>query len=353
MRSICARWLRGLGRAGALLAFASAPAGAGSPLGPAPRADDGRFENGVGPIEQAGPTVTVPFFLRRIAGAFRERPQAPVRVANDGSWLRANALSSEPSVTWVGHATLLVQMGHLTFLTDPIWSATASPVSFAGPRRHVAPGIDLDDLPPIDFVLISHNHYDHLDLDTLERLARRNAETRFYVPIGNADLLRDAGIGPVVELDWGESAQHEGVRVTCLPSQHFSQRGLLDRNRALWASWAVHAYDRRFYFGGDTGLFDGFAAIGAELGPFDLAALPIGAYEPAAMMRPVHLDPEEAVEAGVALRARRILGIHFGTFDLTDEPLDEPPQRFRDAGRAAGYAADDLWVFDVGQTRTF
>ncbi len=324
-----------------------------NPLGPAPRTDDGRFENSVGTIERAGASVTLPFMLRRIAGAFRSRPNAPQRVANDGAWLRENAKSSVPTATWVGHATLLVQLGHVTFLTDPIWSDTASPVSFAGPRRHVPPGIAIEDLPPIDFVVISHNHYDHLDLATLEILAERRPETHFYVPLGNADLLRGEGIVNVHELDWGQHINHAGVRITCLPAQHWSQRGVADRQKALWSSWAVTADDRRFYFGGDTGLFDGFGEIGQALGPFDLAALPIGAYAPVAMMKPFHMNPEEAVEAGLALRARRLVGVHFGTFDLTDEPLDEPPTRFRAAGSGAGYDDGDLWVLDVGETREF
>ncbi len=322
-------------------------------LGPAPRDARGRFANPADPLERAGPGVTLPFFLRRIAGSFRERPNPPEAVANDGAWLRENALASEPTVTWVGHATLLVQMGHTSFLTDPIWSDTASPLRFAGPRRHVPPGLALEDLPPIDFVIISHNHYDHLDVATLRRLAERRAQTRFYVPLGNAGLLRRKGIDNVVELDWGQHVDHEGVRVTCLPTQHWSQRGIGDRQRALWSSWAVTSAERRLYFGGDTGLFEGFAAIGAALGPFDLAALPIGAYEPAPMMRPYHLDPEEAVEAGLALRAQRLMGMHYGTFDLSDEPLDEPPRRFRAAGDAAGLAPEAVWLLRIGETRSF
>jgi N-acyl-phosphatidylethanolamine-hydrolysing phospholipase D len=320
---------------------------------PARRDRDGRFVNIGGPIERAGPAVTLPFFFRRIVGSFQERANPPARVANDGAWLRENALGSVPAITWVGHATMLVQLGHVTFLTDPIWSPTASPISFLGPRRHVEPGLALEDLPRVDFVLISHNHYDHLDLATLAKLAARDAGTRFFVPLGNGELLRDNDIANVAELDWGDEVELGGVRVVCLPAQHWSQRGLTDRQRALWSSWAVTADDRRFYFGGDTGAFDGFAAIGAAFGPFDLAALPIGAYAPREMMKPFHLNPEEAVAAGRSLRARRLVGMHFGTFDLTDEPLDEPPRRFRAAGADAGYADEDIWVLDIGETRQF
>jgi N-acyl-phosphatidylethanolamine-hydrolysing phospholipase D len=331
------------------------PARAGDPtrLGPAPRDAAGRFLNTAGPLERAGPSVTLPFFLRRFAGAFRSRPGAPERIENDGAFLRQNARHSIPTVTWVGHATLLVQSDHVTFLTDPTWSQTASPVRFAGPRRFVPPGLDLDALPPLDFVLISHNHYDHLDLPTLAALAERYPRARFFVPLGNGDLLRKRGIEQVEELDWGESRDVGAVEIHCLPAQHWSRRGLRDERKALWASWAVTGPRRRFYFAGDTGYFGGFARIAAELGPFDLAALPIGAYLPEKMMRLFHLNPEEALRAGLDLRARRVLGIHFGTFDLSDEPLDEPPRRFRAAGAGAGLAEEDVWVLAVGETRRF
>ncbi len=350
---------RGGGRAGALLVLVALVAGAtpssAEPyaIAPAPRDEEGRFQNPGGPLERAGPRVTLPFFVRRFIGSFREREGLPRRVANDGAWLRENARHSVPSVTWIGHATLLVQMGHLTFLTDPIWSDNPSPVSFAGPRRHVPPGVALDELPPVDFVVVSHNHYDHLDLPTLVALAARNPDARFYVPLGNGALLGDEGIANVVELDWGERVEHAGAEVICLPARHWSQRGIGDQRRGLWSSWGVFSDERRFYFAGDSGAFAGFEAIGAEHGPFDLAAVPIGAYQPVEMMKPSHLNPEEAAEAGRALRARRIVGMHYGTFDLSDEPLDEPPRRFREAGRAQGYEDDQIWLLGVGETRPF
>jgi N-acyl-phosphatidylethanolamine-hydrolysing phospholipase D len=244
-------------------------------------------------------------------------------------------------------------MGGLSFLTDPIWSATASPISWLGPRRWVAPGLDLDALPPLDFVLVSHSHYDHLDLPTLVRLAQRDRDTRFLVPLGNAALLRAAGVERVEEFDWGQGTRVAGVEIRCVPSQHWSQRGLFDARRTLWCAWVVLAVDRRFFFTGDSGWHTGFADVGRAFGPFDLAAVPIGAYQPAAMMRPHHLDPEEAVQAGLALRARRLVAMHFGTFDLSDEPLDEPPPRFRAAASKAGYAADATWVLRIGETRAF
>ncbi len=326
---------------------------AASDLGPAPRDDKGRFTNPVGELTHGSIGVRFPFFLRRIAGSFRDRPGAPERIPNDGSFLRENAGHSVPTVTWIGHATLLVQMDHVTFLTDPIWSDTASPVSFAGPRRFVEPGVAIEDLPAIDFVVVSHNHYDHLDLPSLVALARRDPDTRFFVPLSNADLLRENGIENVEEMDWGEVRSVQNVSVHCLPAQHWSQRGIGDRHRALWSSWAVTGSERRFYFAGDTGYFEGFERIAQALGPFDLAALPIGAYEPVAMMKESHLNPEEAVRAAVDLRAQRALAIHFGTFDLSDEPLEDPPRRFRDAARASDLGADGAWVLRIGESREF
>jgi N-acyl-phosphatidylethanolamine-hydrolysing phospholipase D len=335
----------------AVLALLATTAASGADFGPAPRDEDGRFLNLAGKLERssAGPG----FLWRRIAGSFRARPGAPERVENDGAFLRENAAHSVPTVTWVGHSTLLVQMDHVSFLTDPTWSNTASPVAPLGPRRFVAPGLALEALPPIDFVVISHNHYDHLDLDTLREIAREHPQARFFVPLANGDLLRRKGIENVDELDWGERRVFKGVEIHALPSQHWSRRGLRDTRRALWASWAIVGAERRFYFAGDTGYFDGFSAIGAAFGPFDLAAVPIGAYLPKAMMKPSHLDPEQAVRAGRDLRGRRLLGMHFGTFDLSDEPLDEPPRRFRAAGPAHGYTPEEIWVLRIGETRRF
>ncbi|HEX5067148.1 MAG TPA: MBL fold metallo-hydrolase, partial [Myxococcota bacterium] len=246
----------------------------------------------------------------------------------------------------------LVQMDHVTFLTDPIWSETPSPIGF-GPRRFVPPGVALDALPSIDFVLISHNHYDHLDLPTLTALAARDGATRFFVPLGNAALLREAGIENIEELDWGMSRAYQGVQITCTPAQHWSRRGLDDERAALWSSWAVSGPTRRFYFAGDTGYFAGFGAIARALGPFDLAAVPIGAYEPVAMMKDSHLNPEEAVQAALDLDARAALGIHYATFDLSDEPLDEPPRRFRAAAAQSKLGESGAWVLSVGEVREF
>jgi N-acyl-phosphatidylethanolamine-hydrolysing phospholipase D len=355
-RQRAVRWLGVVFWLAAELGVACRPAAAEVVVGPHHRG--GRFTNpGHGAHRLPSLAVTVPFFVRRAIASFRPPfEHAAERVANDGAFLRENAEHSVPTVTWIGHSTLLVQMGGVTFLTDPIWSKYASPIP-VGPRRLVDPGVSIDDLPPIDFVVISHNHYDHMDTPTLARLAerarRRGEETVFFVPLANGAILERAGVGRVVEMDWWESTEHEGVRIHCVPARHWSRRGLLDGDRALWSGWVVVAAERRFYFAGDTGMFDGFATLGERLGPFDLAALPIGAYEPAAMMSQAHLNPEEAVTAAVDLGARSTVAVHYGTFVLSDEPVDAPPERFARASERAGRGQQVDWLLTIGQTRAW
>ena len=189
------------------------------------------------------------------------------------------------------------------------------------------------------------------NVPTLVRLARRGA--RILVPLELGALLRDAGVTAVDELDWWDERTIGRVTIACVPAQHWSARTLFDQNETLWSGWVVRGPTRRFYFAGDTGHFAGFAEIGARFGPFDLAALPIGAYEPSAMMRPFHMNPEEAVRAALEVGATNTIGVHYGTFDLTDEPLDEPPRRFHAAARAAGIAAERAWTPAVGETRAW
>jgi N-acyl-phosphatidylethanolamine-hydrolysing phospholipase D len=289
--------------------------------------------------------VALPFLWRRIRGSFRPRPGAAPVVAFDPA-----ALEENPALTWVGHATFYVRLDGAAFLTDPVFSERASPVSFFGPRRLVPPGVPLDALPRLDFALLSHDHYDHADLPTVRRLARRGVP--FVVPTGVGELVRGAGGRVAAELGWWQQARVAGVTVTCVPSRHFSGRGFGDRNRRLWAGFVVAGETRRFYHSGDTALFDGFARIGRHGGPIDVACLPIGAYEPRAMMSPIHLDPEEAVRAALDLDARATVAMHFGTFDLSDEPLDEPPRRFLAEARARGLG-ERAFVIAVGETRGF
>jgi N-acyl-phosphatidylethanolamine-hydrolysing phospholipase D len=293
--------------------------------------------------DQGGPVVMAPFLLRRLWLSIVPRTGGAPRVPADPS-----ALAASPGLTWIGHASFLVRMDGATFLTDPMFSRRASPLRFAGPRRLVPPGVPLDALPKVDFALVSHDHYDHLDLPSVRALARRGV--RFVVPSGVGELVRRAG-GEATELDWWEKADVGPVTVHGVPSRHFSGRSLFDRNRRLWAGFVVEGPTRRFYHAGDTASFDGFSEIGRRLGPIDLAAMPIGAYLPRRMMAPVHVTPEEAVQGALAARASRIAAMHWGTFDLADEPLDEPPRRFRAEAQRLGLGDDQAWVMKVGETR--
>jgi N-acyl-phosphatidylethanolamine-hydrolysing phospholipase D len=268
------------------------------------------------------------------------------------------AIPPLPSVTWIGHATVLVQSGGLNVLTDPIFGERASPVSFLGPRRAQPPGIALDDLPPIDVVVISHNHYDHLDRLSVAQLNERGrGETLFLVPLGIKPLLAQLGISRVVELDWWDVHTHAGVQFQLVPVQHWSARGLGDRNQTLWGGWAVFAPDLRWYFSGDSGYSRYFQETREKLAPhqrdgvlFDVALLAIGAYEPRWFMKEQHMNPADAVQAHKDLAARRSVGIHWGTFALTDEALDQPPRDLALARAQHGLAEQDFFVLPVGGT---
>jgi len=234
----------------------------------------------------------------------------------------------ELRVTMVNHSTVLLQLDGLNILTDPHWSRRASPVPFAGPRRRRAPGICFEHLPPIDIVLISHNHYDHLDLFTLRRLTR-NGASAYIVPSGVASLLRSHRIGPVHELDWGGALPVKSASVHSVPALHFSARGLFDRNRTLWCGYIIATPGGAIYFAGDTAFGDHFAAIRERFGQPRLALLPIGAYEPRWFMSSVHMDPEDAVRAHRILGAQNSVAIHHGTFQLADEAIDAPLRELR------------------------
>ncbi|MGH9262078.1 MAG: MBL fold metallo-hydrolase, partial [Acidimicrobiales bacterium] len=257
-------------------------------------------------------------------------------------------------ITWIGHSTFLIQVGGLNLLTDPIWSERASPVPFAGPLRWVPPAIPIEALPPIDVVLVSHNHYDHLDRPTVRRLAARDSEATWVAPLGLAAFLRRRGARRVHELDWWDEVAVGPVTLACTPARHFSSRHVADRNRTLWCGWAMAAAARRVYFAGDTAYHPDFTAIGRRLGPFEALLLPIGAYEPRWFMRSVHMMPEEAVQAFRDVQQGRpaaLVPMHWGTFKLTDEAMDEPPARVQAAWDAAGPPAGRLWVPSHGETR--
>jgi N-acyl-phosphatidylethanolamine-hydrolysing phospholipase D len=325
------------------MTFSASHASAGAPR------DGDRFVNPAGPGERGGLfTDMLPFLFRKAGATIAGREGGAQIVPFDRS-----AVEQNPSATWIGHATFLVRMDGVTFLTDPIFSDRASPVSFAGPRRLLPPGVPLEalpTLPKIDFVVISHDHYDHADVDSIEALAALGA--RFIVPLGLGALVRDAG-GEAVELDWWTTAEHAGVKIHCVPAQHFSGRSIVGSDRTLWAGFVVAGPTRTFYHAGDTGYFDGFREIGRRFGPIDLAAVPIGAYLPETIMRFVHMNPEEALAAAADVGARAVVPMHFGTFDLTEEPLDEPAVRFQAEATRRGLDENRARVLAVGETRSF
>lgn len=238
--------------------------------------------------------------------------------------------------TWLGHSTVLVEMDGARILFDPVWARRASPSSLVGPRRFHAPPLSLDQLPPLDAVVASHDHYDHLDRGVIRALVRSPAQAglRFVVPLGVGAHLEQWGVAPdrITELDWAESTSVGPLRLTATPARHFSGRGLRDRNHTLWASWSVAGPVHRVFHSGDTGPFPGFTEIGAAHGPFDLTFMKIGAY--GETWPDIHLTPEQAVQAHAQLRGRLLLPIHWGTFNLAFHAWDEPAERIVTAARA-------------------
>ena len=258
----------------------------------------------------------------------------------------ASVEPDELRITLINHSTLLLQQSGMNILTDPVWSERVSPFRSIGPRRRRAPGVRFEDLPGIDIVLLSHNHYDHLDLATLQRLADRG-QSQFIVPCGVAQWLKPRNIGPTHELNWGELLPAASATVHSVPALHFSARGLFDRNRTLWCGYVIETAGRVIYFAGDTGFGDHFAQIRERFGSPRLALLPIGAYEPRWFMSPIHMAPDDALRAHEILGAQTSIAIHHGTFQLGDEGIDTPKKQLGAYG-----ATDSFLVLDNGQSVT-
>lgn len=333
------------------VAAAEAPGSA-----PAPQVEGKRWRNPEGSPPDESSWRDVASLWWNFMTASREQTQPPVppgHVLPREQALAALAAQrrGDDSLTWLGHASFLVRLGDRTVLTDPFLTEAASPFSSVGPRRFAGPGLAIEDLPPIDVVVVSHNHYDHLDLRTLQQLPGKSL-TQLVVPMGVGPLVRDLGFAQVHELSWGDALQVGALRVAAAPAIHFSGRGLFDRDATLWAGYVFEANDRRVFFAGDTAYHPtAFKALRERIGPVDAALLPIGAYAPRQVMSHVHVDPEEAVALGRDLQASRLVAMHWGTIVLTTEPPFEPPQRFLAAGRAAGMSDDALWVMAIGETR--
>ena len=311
-----------------------------------------------------------------VDGGFRNPPGSPVRGGERTEWWafmwrgfsRRDAVPLPPghvlptadakrgliadadSVTWLGHAGFLLRLNGLWIATDPFLSEYASPIPPLGPKRFAPAALAAKDLPPIDVLLISHNHYDHLDLPTLAQLPLAPTAT-LVCPLKVSGYIDTGRFAQVTELDWHGATRIGGIDITCVPSIHFSARTLWDRNESLWGGYVLTTPKKRLYFSGDTAFGPVFDEIGPHFGPVDLALVPIGAYEPRKLMQASHCTPEEAVRIGRLFQAKQAIGMHWGVVRLTDEPPFEPPVRFKAAVADAGLAGNWGGLFAIGETR--
>jgi len=336
----------------------SAPAPASTPPAQSGSAEavDGKFRNPDGSPSTASTwRDEMALWWWFAVGAKKEALSPPVPPGHvlpaDQALALLAAHANQDSLTWLGHAAFLIRLHGRTLLVDPFLTDYASPIGGIGPRRYAGPGLAVDRLPPIDALVISHNHYDHLDLRAIRQLPGKN-RMKVFVPAGLGALLRENGFSDVTELKWGDSSTLDGLRIISVPAVHFSSRGVFDKNATHWSGYVFESPQKRVYFAGDTAYHDTvFKPLRQTLGPIDVALVPIGAYQPRALMTDVHVDPEEAVQLGRDIGARVLVGMHWGTVVLSTEPPFEAPQRFRAAGRTKGYADPSLWVMSIGETR--
>jgi L-ascorbate metabolism protein UlaG (beta-lactamase superfamily) len=291
-----------------------------------PQYRNGRFVN-LEPETPTTPAALVSYLVRQFSGDEVREPPTPLPVlAVDKGSLAAPPPPSGLRAFWIGHASTYVELDGLRFLLDPVFAERVSPLP-VGPRRFHPPPIALADLPAIDAVLISHDHYDHLDMDTVRHLARRGS--RFFVPLGIGAHLERWGVpaAQIEEFAWWQERLLGSIRIVCTPTRHYSGRGLRDHSATLWSSWSVIGPQHRFFYSGDTGYAKVFQDIGSRLGPFDIAFIKIGAYGPGASWVDIHMPPEQAVQVSRDVRARRMFPVHWSTFNLAYHDWDEPIRR--------------------------
>jgi len=292
------------------------------------------------------------FMFNRMKAFFRDPDIPSGHVINEAQALTDfNNSPDSLSITWLGHTAYLLKIDNKTLLLDPFLSDLASPLPL-GPKRYVPPGISLANLPTVDGIIISHNHYDHLDAETVENLAEKE-KIQVFIPLGLKSFFTERGYTQVFELDWHESVDMDGLTLTALPAIHFSNRWINDRNETLWCSWAIRSTSGSCYFAGDTAYSSTlFREIGRTFRSFDMAIVPIGAYNPQNVMKSVHTNPEEAIQIANDVKADIIIPSHWGTIELTDEPHWEPPERYRKFALKNGISDNRAWIMKVGETRT-
>jgi L-ascorbate metabolism protein UlaG (beta-lactamase superfamily) len=308
--------------------------------------DGRRFQN-PGNAKAKGLPEVIQWMLQRQRGPWTEITTTKRAVEP------ASAIDNGIRVTFINHTTFLIQTAGLNILTDPVYSERVSPFTWAGPRRMRPPGIDFNELPNIDVVMISHNHYDHLDIATVSKL-KAVFDPQFVVPLGVGAFLKKNNITRYLELDWWQTAEVDSVVFQSVPAQHFSGRGLSDRDATLWCGYVLHSAGGTLYFAGDTGYNEKtFVEIGERCGPVDVAIIPIGAYKPAWFMSPVHCSPAEAVRIHRDVKAKRSIAAHFGTFPLADDGQDEPVEALSEARKEAGLPEADFVALEEGVPADF
>jgi N-acyl-phosphatidylethanolamine-hydrolysing phospholipase D len=314
------------------------------------------YRNPVGSPERNSWTDRLPWLLSKFA-TFAVSTETPV-LPPDHTLPKAQVLEGLKStdgkntITWLGHMTALLRIDGKTILTDPWLTSHASPIRPLGPKRYVPPALTVNELPPIDFIVISHSHFDHLDLPTIETIPNRDRITAM-VPLGLGRYFRERGYGTVIELDWEKSAASQGIKFTALPVIHWSKRSLFASNDTLWAGWAIEGKSgARVYFGGDAEYGPVYAETAKRHGGFDIALLSVGAFLPRVVMHGAHCVPEDCLKIGHDLRAQTHVAMHWGTVQLGDDLPDQALKRFRAGGKTLGIADKNLWVMKIGETRT-
>jgi N-acyl-phosphatidylethanolamine-hydrolysing phospholipase D len=292
------------------------------------------------------------FYLRRMWGSIFH-PKVPLnhRLSEEKAINILNNLKEKNTLTWLGQSTFLLRINGKTILTDPFLTNRASPLAFiGGVTRYVPAGISIENLPPIDIILVSHNHYDHLDKRTIDALPDKQ-KIHIGVPLGLKKFFLKSGYIKIHELDWGESATIDEIQITALPAVHDSRRGIDDKDKTLWCSWGIISAFGKYYFAGDTGYSSIFQNIVEQYKSFNLAILPIGAYEPRELMWMSHVNPEEAIQIGMDINANVLVAGHWGTIEMSDEPHWEPPKRFSKAAESVGIDKDRIWIMKIGESR--